>query len=92
MIITKIHKLIQESEFKLRMLPSEYFVEYFEKDFLLQLKAIKEDVLKNQKNNNKMKKILELITKKCNELADTYQVAIFQDEIKDIINERKIES
>ena len=34
----KIEKKIREAEFKLEALPQSYFIEYFEKDFLKELK------------------------------------------------------
>ena len=35
-----LYKLIQEGEFKIDALPDEYFVDYFEEEFLPKLKEI----------------------------------------------------
>ena len=48
-----LYQLINEAEFKLEILPQEYFVEYFEKEFLPKLK----DFYKMQGLLNETKRI-----------------------------------
>lgn len=42
----RLDKLIRESECKLEALPTEYFLEYFEREFLPQVKKINIDLQK----------------------------------------------
>lgn len=63
-----LYNLIKESEFKLEALPVDYFLEYFEQDFLPKLKEIEKklqkkcslqaDSLKEAEFINEMKKII----------------------------------
>ena len=81
----RIKLLIKEAEYNLEALSNGYFLNYFERDFLLKLKEINKNYAQDIEMKNKLQKIISLIYKKCNELADTYPVAQFQEEIKDII-------
>ena len=40
----KLHKLINEAEFKLEALPESYFINYFEEDFLPKIKKIHKEL------------------------------------------------
>lgn len=82
----ELHRLIKDSEFKLESLPEKYFINYFEEDFLPKLKKISEQIIDDESTIKNLQKIIQNIFKKCEDLADNYQTACFQEELKKIIN------